>query len=125
MNLEIESHDHSAVVRIKEEKFSYPMLGEFFDRTSSLIDSGAKRLVIDLSNVRCLDSASLGCLMDIAHMMSEHNGTVQLVALRECVGALLSMVGLTNSMEFSCTAVSAPSARLLPDSPSRRAVPSA
>ena len=66
MNLEIEAFGEIKVIRVKEETLSYPMLNGFFDKAYSLIESGTRDLIINLSEVRYLDSASLGCLMDIS-----------------------------------------------------------
>jgi anti-anti-sigma factor len=56
-------------------------------------------LIIDLSGVSYLDSASYGCLLDIYRMMSERNGTIKLVGLQERVEAMGNLVGLTRLIE--------------------------
>jgi anti-anti-sigma factor len=99
MNLEIETFGQTKVIRIKEDTLSYPMLTDFFGKAYSLIESGTRDLIINLSEVRYLDSASLGCLMDISWNMSRCNGTVKLVGLRDRVQSMATMVGLTNHME--------------------------
>ena len=99
MNLEIETFGQTKVIRIKEDTLSYPMLTDFFDKAYSLIESGVRDLIINLSEVRYLDSASLGCLMDISRNMSRRNGTVSLVGLQDRVQSMATMVGLTQSME--------------------------
>jgi anti-anti-sigma factor len=99
MNLEIEAFGEIKVIRVKEETLSYPMLNGFFDKAYSLIESGTRDLIINLSEVRYLDSASLGCLMDISRNMSRHHGTVRLVGLRDRAQSMATMVGLTQSME--------------------------
>ncbi len=71
------------------------MLRTFYASSTALIDSGTRELVINLSEVRSIDSASLGCLMDIAHHMARHKGAVKLVGLQDRVASLATMVGLT------------------------------
>jgi anti-anti-sigma factor len=66
-----------------------------YKSASALAESGVRELVIDLSDVTHMDSASLGCLMDICRVMSEHNGVVKLVGLQERVQTLAFMAGLT------------------------------
>ena len=95
MNLEIESFGNTSIVRIKEKKLSLPLLRTFYASSSALIDSGARELVLNLSEVRAIDSASLGCLMDIVHHMAQHQGTVKLVGMQDRVQSLTTMVGLT------------------------------
>ena len=99
MNLEIESVDDVKVVRVKEDKLVFPILSHFFNKISGLIEAGADKIIIDLSEVTYIDSASIGCLMDIYRMMSERGGTMKLVGLHERVGAMGSLVGLTNLIE--------------------------
>jgi anti-anti-sigma factor len=96
MNLEIESFGEMKVIRIIEDRLSYPMLSDFFNKSYSLIESGTRDLVINLSQVRNIDSASLGCLMDISRAMSRKNGKVVLVGLHGRVETMATMVGLTH-----------------------------
>ncbi len=99
MNLEIETFGRTSIVRIREKELDYPQLHTLFNGVSALIDSGTRELVINLDWITYLDSASLGCLMDIFHLMSEHGGTVKLVGLQERVRSLTTMVGLNRHME--------------------------
>ena len=100
MNLQIESHDDIKIVRVKEERLVYAMLSSFFSEVSSVIEGGAKKLVIDLTDVSYVDSASVGCLMDIYRAMAEGDGTIKLVGLQERVESMVSMTGLHNFMEI-------------------------
>ena len=100
MNILIESHDDIKIVRIKEERLVYAMLSSFFSEVSSVIEGGAKKLVIDLTDVSYIDSASVGCLMDIYRSMAEGEGTIKLVGLQERVETMVSMTGLHNFMEI-------------------------
>lgn len=95
MNLEIETLGPTSIVHVKETALTYPMLGDFYAKVSQLFDSGARTLIFDLTEVGYLDSASLGCLMDIFHRASQRNSTVKLFGLQARVEALLRMVGLT------------------------------
>ena len=99
MNLEIETFGQTSIVHIREDALEYSQLNTFFNAVLALIDSGTRDLVIDLDGVAYLDSASLGCLMDILHHLSEYGGTVKLVGLQERVRSLVTMVGLTRHME--------------------------
>jgi anti-anti-sigma factor len=100
MNLEIESLGEVKVVRVKEEKLVFPILSSFFNKVSELVETGAQKLVIDLSEVSYIDSASIGCLMDIYRMMSDRSGTVKLVGLQERVETMVSLTGLHNLVEI-------------------------
>ena len=99
VNLQVESFGGTKVIRVKEPRLIFPLLSEFSVRMSKLIEGGTRMLIIDLSSVSYMDSASYGCLMDIYRMMSERNGTVKLVGLQERVEAMGSLVGLTRLIE--------------------------
>jgi anti-sigma B factor antagonist len=99
MNLQIDTLGETKVVRVKEPRLIFPLLSEFSGKLEELIDGGARRLDIDLSEVGYLDSAAYGCLLDINRLMTERNGTVRLVGVQERVEAMGSLVGLTRLME--------------------------
>jgi anti-sigma B factor antagonist len=98
MNLHIESSNEKSVVGVKEPRLIYPMLGEFAAKLSELMERGTRELVIDLSEVDYLDSASYGCLLDMNRLMSEKKGTIKLVGLHERVETMGRLVGLTRLM---------------------------
>ena len=100
MNLEIESRGDVKVIRVKEERLVYSMLGSFFSEVSKIIESGARKVVLDLSAVAYVDSASVGCLMDIYRSMAEKSGAIKLLGLQERVETMVSMTGLHNFMEI-------------------------
>jgi len=100
MKLKIESNDDVKIVRVQEERLVYAMLSSFFSEVSTVIEGGAKKLLIDLTDVSYIDSASVGCLMDIYRSMAESEGTIKLVGLQERVETMVSMTGLHNFMEI-------------------------
>jgi anti-anti-sigma factor len=100
MNVETESRGDVRIVRVREERLIYPMLGSFFAEVSKLIEAGARKVVLDLSAVAYIDSASVGCLMDIYRSMSEKSGAIRLLGLQERVETMVSMTGLHNFMEL-------------------------
>jgi anti-sigma B factor antagonist len=100
MNLQIESHDDIKIIRLREERLVYSMLSSFFAEVSKVIEGGAKKLLIDMSAVNYIDSASVGCLMDIYRTMAEKSGTIRLLGLQERVETMVSMTGLHNFMEI-------------------------
>ncbi|HSF17760.1 MAG TPA: STAS domain-containing protein [Vicinamibacteria bacterium] len=100
MNLQIESRDDIKILRVNEERLVYSMLGAFFAEASKTIEAGARKLLVDLSTVSYIDSASVGCLMDIYRAMDEHSGKIKLLGLQERVETMVSMTGLHNFMEI-------------------------
>jgi anti-anti-sigma factor len=100
MNLQTESRGDIKIVRVKEERLVYSMLGSFFAEISKLIETGARKVVLDLSAVAYIDSASVGCLMDIYRTMAEKSGSIRLLGLQERVETMVSMTGLHNFMDL-------------------------
>jgi anti-anti-sigma factor len=99
MNLQIDSFRDVTIVRLKEPRLVFPELSTFSGRVCALIDEGVQKLVINLSDVGFLDSASYCCLMDIHRLISERGGAVKLAGLNERVEVMASMIGITKTLE--------------------------
>jgi anti-anti-sigma factor len=85
----------SSTLRVQENELTARYLRPFYQSASALVDSGVRELVIDLSDVDYIDSASVGCLMDICKAMADQNGVVKLIGLQERVRMLAVLAGLT------------------------------
>ena len=77
MKLQIDSSGEVKILRIKEDKLVYAKLPDFLAQVTGLVESGTRKLIIDFSGVRYVDSASIGCLMDIYRLLSEQAGAVK------------------------------------------------
>src|SRR2546425_11223169 len=82
------------VVRVQEAKLTYPVLSSFFVEVRQIVEDGARKLVIDLEAVTYIDSAAIGCLMDIHRLLTDRNGAVKLSGLQPRVETMLSMTGV-------------------------------
>jgi anti-anti-sigma factor len=87
------------ILKVRREKLTFPFLRTFYESSSALIEAGVRELVIDLADVQYIDSASLGCLMDVCRAISDVNGEVKLVGLREPVRTVVTMVGMKRHIE--------------------------
>ena len=94
MQLRVEDRGDVRIVRVQEAKLTYPVLSSFFAEVRQLVEDGARRLVIDLQSVTYIDSASIGCLMDIHRLLQEKTGAVKLSGLQPRVETMLSMTGV-------------------------------
>ncbi len=92
MQLSLEQRGDVRVVRVKDAKFTYPVLSPFFAEVRRIVEQGAHKLVIDLEAVTYIDSASIGCLIDIHHLLEERGGSVKLSGPKPRVQTMLSMV---------------------------------
>lgn len=94
MNLALEENGDVRIVRVREAKLTYPVLSSFFAEVRQLIEGGARKLLIDLGNVSYIDSASIGCLMDIHRLLQDKAGAVKLSGLQPRVETMISMTGV-------------------------------
>jgi anti-anti-sigma factor len=94
MQLAFEERDDVTVVRVKEAKLTYPVLSAFFSEVRQRVEGGARKVVIDLSAVTYLDSASIGCLMDVHRLLQEQGGALRLSGLQPRVETMISMTGV-------------------------------
>jgi anti-anti-sigma factor len=94
MQLLVEEKDGVRVVRVKEAKLTYPVLASFFAEVRQLVEDGSNRLVIDLREVSYIDSASIGCLMDIHRLVQDRAGALKLSGLQPRVETMISMTGV-------------------------------
>ena len=65
MKLSIDRTEGIVVVRVGEPKLMYPVLPTLTESVTKLLAGGESKIVIDMSQVIYLDSASIGCLMDL------------------------------------------------------------
>jgi anti-anti-sigma factor len=94
MQLQVEEQGDVKVVRVQAPKLTYPTLSEFFAEVRRVVEAGSRKLVIDLQAVTYVDSASIGCLMDIYRLMQERGGAVKLAGVQPRVETMISMTGV-------------------------------
>jgi len=94
VQLSVDARDDVRIVRVEEAKLTYPVLSAFFAQVRQLVEAGGLRLVIDLKTVNYIDSASIGCLMDIHRLVQEREGELRLAGLQPRVETMISMTGV-------------------------------
>ena len=99
MNLSTDHAQGIAVVRVGESRLMYPLLSDFSTAVTSLIASGERKLLIDLSSVGYVDSATIGCLMDLYRQAAAAGGTLKLAGVQKRVETMLTMTGAQNFIE--------------------------
>jgi len=112
MELGVEEKGAVRIVRVKETKLTYPVLSAFFAAVRQEIEGGARKLVIDLTPVTYIDSASIGCLMDVHRLLQERTGALALSGLQPRVETMISMTGVHKIIEVHPTEDSAVGALL-------------
>ena len=99
MNVITEHANGIAIVRVGESRLMYPLLSEFSTVVTQLIASGEKRIVVDLASVGYVDSATIGCLMDLYRQASAAGGALKLAGVQKRVETMLTMTGAQNFIE--------------------------
>ena len=94
MQLAFDEKGDVTVVRVQEAKLTYPVLSSFFSEVKQRVEGGAHQILIDLSAVSYLDSASIGCLMDVHRLLQEKAGELRLSDLQPRVETMISMTGV-------------------------------
>jgi anti-sigma B factor antagonist len=107
MNLTTERHQGVSVVRVREARLMSPILSDFATTVSSLITGGDGRVLLDLSTVTYVDSATIGCLMDLYRQATAAGGTLKLAGVQKRVETMLSMTGAQNFLEIHSDEASA------------------
>jgi anti-sigma B factor antagonist len=100
MNVKTEQLGNIAVVRVGETRLMYPILSDFATAVSTLVGSGQKDILIDLTTVTYVDSATIGCLMDLYRQVHNAGGHLKLSGVQKRVETMLTMTGAQNFIEI-------------------------
>jgi anti-anti-sigma factor len=107
MNLTIDRTDGIAIVRVREARLMYPLLGEFSGTVTSLVAAGERQVLIDLATVIYVDSAAIGCLMDLYRQAAAAGGTIKLSGVNKRVETMLTMTGAHHFLDLHADEASA------------------
>ncbi len=66
------------IVRVGEARLMYPLLSDFSAVVAGLIGEGRRDILIDVSPVTYVDSATIGCFMDLYRQVSAGGGRLKL-----------------------------------------------
>ena len=100
MNVKTEQSGRVAIVRVGETRMMYPLLGDFSSTVTSLLSAGKHDILIDLTPVTYVDSATIGCLMDLYRQVHTAGGHLKLSGVQKRVETMLTMTGAQNFIEI-------------------------
>jgi anti-anti-sigma factor len=100
MNLSTDRSQGVSIVRVNEARLMYPLLSEFSGTVASLISAGERKVLLDMSTVTYVDSATIGCLMDLYRQATAAGGTLKLAGVQKRVETMLTMTGAQNFLEI-------------------------
>ena len=107
MNVTTSHTGDVAVMRVHDPRLTYPMLSDFSSTAAGLIAGGEKKILLDLTTVGYVDSATIGCLMDLYRQASAAGGVLKLASVQKRVETMLTMTGAHNFLEFYADRASA------------------
>src|SRR5262245_60589376 len=100
MNVKTEQLGGVSIVRVGETRLMYPILSDFSTAVSGLVAAGQKKILIDLTPVTYVDSATIGCLMDLYRQVHNSGGSLKLSGVQKRVETMLTMTGAQNFIEI-------------------------
>jgi anti-sigma B factor antagonist len=100
MNAQTEQAGRLSIVRVHEARVMYPMLADFSAIVTNLVAAGRHEILIDLSPVSYVDSATIGCLMDLYRQVSSAGGHLKLSGIQKRVETMLTLTGAQNFIEI-------------------------
>ena len=100
MNLTTDRHPGVVIGRVNETRLTYPLLSDFANSITSLIGAGERKVLLDLTAVAYVDSATIGCLMDLYRQATAAAGALKLSGVQKRVETMLTMTGAQNFLEI-------------------------
>ena len=100
MNVKTEQQSGVSIVRVGETRLMYPILSDFSTAVSGLVAAGQRQILIDMSPVTYVDSATIGCLMDLYRQVHTAGGHLKLSGVQKRVETMLTMTGAQNFIEI-------------------------
>jgi len=100
MNLTTDQTGGVSIVRVGEPRLMYPILADFSSAVTTLVAGGRRDILIDLTPVTYVDSATIGCLMDLYRQVSSAGGRLKLSSVQKRVETMLTMTGAQNFIEI-------------------------
>lgn len=107
MNLTIDRASDVSIVRVNEARLLYPLLSEFTSTIAALLGGGERKVLIDVSAVTYVDSATIGCLMDLYRQATGAGGRMKLTGVQKRVETMLEMTGAHDALEIHADEASA------------------
>jgi anti-anti-sigma factor len=100
MNVRTEQTGKISIVRVGEARMMYPILSDFSSAVTTLLAAGKHEILIDLAPVTYIDSATIGCLMDLYRQAHKAGGHLKLSGVQKRVETMLTMTGAQNFIEI-------------------------
>lgn len=104
MNITTEKINNTTVIHLNEERLDAHNSGELKIEIQRLFGVGGINLLIDLKNIRFIDSSGLGALVSGFKNATSNNGTLKLSSLQPQVKSMFELTRLHRVFEIFPTA---------------------
>lgn len=94
MNISTEKFNGTTVLTLKEERLDAHNSGSLRDFILNLLDSGDQQIIVDLSDVRFIDSSGLGALLSGYKNTNLRSGSFLLAGLQPRVQSMFELTRL-------------------------------
>lgn len=94
MNLKTEANGKQMVIFVREERLDAHNSGDLKTEMNRLFAEGSKELIVDLKDVRFIDSSGLGVLVSGFKNASSRQGTIKLSGLQNQVKSMFELTRL-------------------------------
>lgn len=103
MDLKTESHGNSVIVFVKEDRLDAHNSADLKTAMNRLFEDGTVNLVIDLKEVRFIDSSGLGVLVSGFKNASTRHGSIKLSGLQTQVKSMFELTRLHRVFDIFAT----------------------
>lgn len=100
MILKVEEKGEVVLIQVKEERLDAHNSGELKNQMLNLFEEGKNHIVIDLQDVRFVDSSGLGALVSGFKNASARNGNLKLCGLQPQVKSMFELTRLHRVFEI-------------------------
>jgi anti-sigma B factor antagonist len=100
MNLKIEEKNNIVVINVKEERLDAHNSGDLKVEMQKCFDEGKKNVLVDLKDVRFIDSSGLGALVSGFKNAISHQGNLKLSSLQPQVKSMFELTRLHRVFEI-------------------------
>jgi len=100
MNLKTEKKNDIMVINVKEERLDAHNSGDLKSEMQKLFVEGNKNILVDLKDVRFIDSSGLGALVSGFKNAISHQGSLKLSSLQPQVKSMFELTRLHRVFEI-------------------------
>jgi anti-sigma B factor antagonist len=100
MNLKIEEKNDIVLIRVKEERLDAHNSGDLKLEMNKLFGEGRKNILVDLEDVRFIDSSGLGALVSGFKNAISNQGNLKLAGLQPQVKSMFELTRLHRVFEI-------------------------